>query len=390
MINLIHTDAQLHQQLLPLTFARPVADLRCGILKLVEKWPYWLPQAQSSFLAAPYLQEKFPVQYTDDNYYLLGGLCPDAQLVQALEELPPETGLEFQDRLLGVRTSRHLSHLMEWEGKRHSLQQSPRLLEYPWDIFAQNGEQLEQDFQKITTGRQSAPISATNQLLGDRIFAEEGAQVEAATLNSRSGPIYLGSQAEIMEGSVVRGPLALAPHSVLKLSTKIYGPTTLGPHCKVGGEVNNSVFQAFSNKGHDGFLGNAVIGEWCNIGADTNNSNLKNNYAEIKLWSYAQQRFISTGRQFCGLIMGDHSKCGINTMFNTGTVVGFSANIFGAGFPRNFIPSFSWGGAAGLSQYQLPKALDTARRMMSRRQVELSAADEALFRYILEHTPEWS
>lgn len=390
MTNLIHADAELHQQLLPLTFARPVADLRCGILTLAEKWSYWLPQVQNSFLPQLYLRDQFPAHYSDDNYYLAGGLCPDEQLAAAILELPPETALEFQDRLLVVRTAAQLSELRDWNGPRRALQQAPVLLEHPWDIFAQNGAQLELDFQKITAGRQSARLSSTNQLLGDRIFAEEGARAEAAILNSLSGPIYLGAKAEVMEGSVVRGPLAMAPHSVLKLASKVYGPTTLGPYCKVGGEVNNSVFQAFSNKGHDGFLGNAVIGAWCNIGADTNNSNLKNNYDEIKLWSYAQQRFIRTGRQFCGLIMGDHSKCGINTMFNTGTVVGFSANIFGAGFPRNFIPSFSWGGAAGLTQYQLPKALDTARRMMSRRQIELSAADEALFRHILEHTPEWS
>ena len=212
---------------------------------------------------------------------------------------------------------------------------------------------------------------------------------EAAILNTTAGPIYIGKDAEIMEGSVVRGPLAMCEHSALKLSTKVYGPTTLGPHCKVGGEVNNVVFQAYSNKGHDGFLGNAVLGEWCNIGADSNNSNLKNNYEEVRLWSYETEGFARTGLQFCGLMMGDHSKCGINTMFNTGTVVGVSANIFGSGFPRNFVPSFSWGGASGFSTYLTSKAFQTARIVMARRQVEFTDEDAKILEHVFEVTKKY-
>ena len=223
----------------------------------------------------------------------------------------------------------------------------------------------------------------------ENIFIEEGAKLNFCTLNASSGPIYIGKNAEIMEGCVVRGALAMCENSVLKLSAKIYGATTLGPYCKVGGEVNNSVLMGYSNKGHDGFLGNSVLGEWCNIGADSNNSNLKNNYAQVRLWSYETENFAKTGLQFCGLMMGDHSKCGINTMFNTGTVVGVNANIFGSGFPRNFVPSYSWGGASGFTTYLTKKAFEVAKVVMARRNVEFTAQDEAILTQVFEDTKKW-
>ena len=228
-----------------------------------------------------------------------------------------------------------------------------------------------------------------NLIAQENIFAEEGFKGEFATINASTGPVYLGKDSEIMEGSIVRGPFALCDHSTLKMGAKIYGPTTIGPNSKAGGEINNSVIFGNSNKGHDGFLGNSVLGEWCNIGADSNNSNLKNNYAIVKLWSYKEEKFIDTALQFCGLIMGDHSKCGINTMFNTGTVVGVSANIFGTGFPRNFIPSFSWGGAHGLSTFTLPKALDVAEKVMSRRNLPLDDKDKSILMAIFEKTDKY-
>ncbi|MGB1307109.1 MAG: glucose-1-phosphate thymidylyltransferase, partial [Flavobacteriales bacterium] len=215
------------------------------------------------------------------------------------------------------------------------------------------------------------------------------AKVEHAILNASTGPIYVGKDAEIMEGSIVRGPLAMCENSVLKMGAKIYGATTLGPYCKVGGEVNNSVLLGYSNKGHDGFLGNSVLGEWCNLGADTNNSNLKNNYAEVKLWSYQSERFVNTGLQFCGLIMGDHSKCGINTMFNTGTVVGVSANVFGAGFPRNFVSSFSWGGSAGYMTYRLNKVFEVAEKVMQRRAIEFNQVEKDILTEVFELTKSY-
>jgi UDP-N-acetylglucosamine diphosphorylase/glucosamine-1-phosphate N-acetyltransferase len=259
-----------------------------------------------------------------------------------------------------------------------------------WDIFAKNDAALRADFELLTEDRKSQPIpKSVNVIAPENIFIEEGAKLEFVTLNASTGPIYIGKDAEIMEGSVIRGPFALCEGAGVKLASKVYGATTVGPYSKIGGEVNNSVLFAYSNKGHDGFLGNSVLGEWCNIGADSNNSNLKNNYEEVKLWSYETEGFAKTGLQFCGLMMGDHSKCGINTMFNTGTVVGVSANIFGSGFPRNFVPSFSWGGAGGFTTYTTSKAFATAKLVMSRRNVEFDEKEQAILEHVFEETKKW-
>jgi UDP-N-acetylglucosamine diphosphorylase/glucosamine-1-phosphate N-acetyltransferase len=263
-------------------------------------------------------------------------------------------------------------------------------IENPWDIFSKNGDAIKSDFELVTKGRKSLALSSTNQVIAaENIFVEEGAVVECAILNASTGPIYIGKDAEIMEGSIVRGPFSLGEHSALKLGAKIYGPTTIGPHSKVGGEVNNSVIFGFSNKAHDGFLGNSVLGEWCNIGADSNNSNLKNNYAEVKLWNYNKERFVGTGLTFCGLIMGDHSKCGINTMFNTGTVVGVNANIFGSGFPRNFVASFSWGGAAGFTTYKLKDAFEVASKVFERRSMVFDETEQEILTHVFELTEKY-
>jgi UDP-N-acetylglucosamine diphosphorylase/glucosamine-1-phosphate N-acetyltransferase len=259
-----------------------------------------------------------------------------------------------------------------------------------WDIFSNNDSAIREDFEFLTEDRKSQPIPKTVQVIApENIFIEAGATLEFVTLNASAGPIYIGKDAEIMEGSVIRAPFALCDNAVVKMAAKIYGGTTVGPYSRVGGEINNSVLFAYSNKGHDGFLGNSVLGEWCNIGADSNNSNLKNNYEEVRLWSYETEGFVKTGLQFCGLIMGDHSKCGINTMFNTGTVVGVSANIFGSGFPRNFIPSFSWGGASGFTTYLTKKAFETARLVMSRRNVAFDEKEAAILEHVFEATKKW-
>ena len=254
-----------------------------------------------------------------------------------------------------------------------------------WDVFSENGTELESDYKLFTQGRTSQTPNDTNTIIApENVFIEEGAIVNAAIINASSGPVYIGANAQVMEGSIIRGPFALCQYSQTKLGAKIYGPTTIGPYSKVGGELNNVVIFGYSNKGHDGFLGNSVLGEWCNIGADSNNSNLKNNYAQVRLWNYTAERFTSTGLQFCGLIMGDHSKCAINTMFNTGTVVGVSANIFGAGFPRNFIPSFSWGGPQGQSTFQISKAIETTKKVMERRQILLNDTDTSILTKVFE------
>lgn len=385
-MHIILFDGEERDHLLPLTFTRPMGALRWGILTIAEKWEHEFGHIPT-FLTVEYLQSKYPHLPGDMNLYINGGLCPNPELLEAIEELEEGQALVNGEELLAYKSAQQWNG-DEWEEEveTFTFEGQYNLCRRPYDLFSKNGEELEYDFQRLTTGRSSASISSTNIVIGDRIFLEEGAEVEAAVLNSSSGPIYIGRDASIMEGSVVRGGLALCEHAQLKLASKVYGPTTIGPYSKVGGEVSNSLLMGFSNKGHDGFLGNSVLGEWCNLGADTNNSNLKNNYDEVRIWSYPKGGFEKTGLQFCGLIMGDHSKSGINTMFNTGTVVGVSANIFGGGFPRTFIPSYSWGGAAGFSEYRFDKAMETAERVMMRRGIELDETERAILQHIFDET----
>ena len=363
-------DGKHRDHLLPLTYTRPVAQLRCGILTIAEK--YQKRGFEVGYETEDYLQEKFlSVQH---DILVSGSVCPTDSFIDAITSLTEGQALIQDDQLLafkGVNWADTPTEIFPFNDVLN-------LIIRPWDIWTKNAAEMNIDFDVLTKDRFSAPIDSSNTVFGDRIFLEEGARVKASILNATSGPIYLAQNAEVMEGSIVRGGLALGAHSALKLGTKVYGATTLGPHCKVGGEINNSVILGYSNKGHDGFLGNSAIGEWCNLGADTNNSNLKNNYDEVKAWSYVDGRFSKTGEQFCGLIMGDHSKSGINTMFNTGTVVGVSANVYGAGFPRNFIPSFTWGGPQGTTEYMIKKALDTANRMMQRRGLQVDDVERTI------------
>lgn len=368
---ILFDDPIVRENLLPFTFTRPVAALRTGIDTLAEKWENWLGEP-ASFKTETYLQEKFPFR-ENESLWVDGSLIPDETLAEAVRHLREgEVLVDTKGQRLAWRA----------EPIREILYSKPflKLLQL-WEIFSLNDLVLRKDFQRLTRGRESQPLSPTNTIIGpkDNLFIEEGARVEASVLNVSTGPIYIGRAAEVMEGCLLRGPIALCEGAQVKMGAKIYGASTFGPHVRVGGEVNNSVMLGFCNKGHDGFLGNSVVGEWCNLGADSNNSNLKNNYAPVKLWNYGRQGFVNTGLQFCGLFMGDHSKCGINTMFNTGTVVGMSANIFGSGFPRNFIPSFAWGGAQGFQTYRLDEAIATARRVMERRQVPFTPADAAIF-----------
>jgi UDP-N-acetylglucosamine diphosphorylase/glucosamine-1-phosphate N-acetyltransferase len=377
------------EHLLPLTYTRPVALIRLGILTIKEKWEKIL-KVHCYFHTKDYLSEKFPLPKNNAPCLLInGGVLPDETLVKKIQSLTIGNALAYKSTLVAayLPSLPDSSFLPDPEvfPNTQELSDEPLAIFHPWDIFTLNGKALEKDFELITRGKKSQPLSPTNNVLNpERVFVEEGAKLECATLNAQTGPIYIGANAEVMEGSLVRGPFAICEGSTLKLGAKIYGPTTIGPSCKVGGEVNNSIFFSNSNKAHDGFLGNSVIGEWCNIGADSNNSNLKNNYAEVKLWCYAKQSFVNTGLQFCGLIMGDHSKCGINTMFNTGTVVGVSANIFGDGFPRNFIPCFSWGGAQGYTTYKLDKAIETAQKVMERRGIELDEKEINILSKVFE------
>jgi UDP-N-acetylglucosamine diphosphorylase/glucosamine-1-phosphate N-acetyltransferase len=385
MMNIILFDDERRAHLLPLTFTRPVADLRIGILTIKEKWERFT-KFPVSFLSQDYLQEKFPLVIGEDNLLIAGSLLPSAELWEKIQTLEPGEALSQRGELLAAR---NVSNNFQTIASAYSIKEyeltSPRISDL-WDIFSQNGQAISFDFKLLTSGRVSQTIDKSNTVIGTEIFVEEGAKITCAVLNASQGPIYIGKNAEIWEGSLIRGPFALCENASVKMGAKIYGATTIGPESRVGGEISNVVIQGYSNKGHDGFLGNAVLGEWCNIGADSNNSNLKNNYAEVKVWSYPLQRFVPTGLQFCGLIMGDHSKCGINTMFNTGTVVGVSANIFGAGFPRNFIPSFTWGGPQGSTEYQLEKASETARLVMIRRGKNFDGLEQDIFNKVFELT----
>jgi UDP-N-acetylglucosamine diphosphorylase/glucosamine-1-phosphate N-acetyltransferase len=390
-MNLILFEDKNRDHLLPLTFTKPVSELRTGILKITEKWEKRLGM-KASFLTQDYLQTRYTTSIGETNLLINGALLPDADLVTAVKKLEDGEGLRSGDTLLATRTCCGSFDLNDPQIMEKATEYTRPfdIINAPWKLFTLNGQEIAADYKLITAGRKSAPLSKTvNVLHRENVFVEAGFRGEFFTLNASGGPVYLGEDSEIMEGSVIRGPFTLGAHSTVKMAAKIYGATTIGPHCKAGGEINNAVLQGYSNKGHDGFLGNAVIGEWCNLGADTNNSNLKNNYTEVKIWNYPKGRFSGTGLQFCGLIMGDHSKCGINTMFNTGTVVGVSANIFGDGFPRNFIPSFSWGGASGMTDYKLEKAFQTMELVMERRGVRLTEADRDIYQHIFAETKKY-
>lgn len=382
--------AETWENLLPLTWTRPVSEIRIGILSIREKWEKHLG-TRASWLTKDLLQELFPAKFEDDNVLINGSILPEASLVKSIRGLATGDVIAAGGGIIAARLGRQEAMDFVADAASTSVNgPEPLSVSFPWDIFRMNGEAIVSDFELLTHGRKTQTLSSTNQCMNPgNIFMEEGARVECTILNAETGPIYIGRNAEIMEGSMVRGPFSIGEESTLKMGAKIYGPTTIGPSCKVGGEVNNSIVFGYSNKGHDGFLGNSVIGEWCNIGADSNNSNLKNNYASVRLWNYREERFIDTGLQFCGLIMGDHSKCGINTMFNTGTVVGVNANIFGDGFPRNFIPSFSWGGPQGFTTYKVNKAFEVAEKVMERRDKVLTDKDKKLLNTIFDLTEKY-
>lgn len=396
-MNLVLFDSHKNRQhLLPLTFTRPVADIRLGILTIREKWEKYLGTTSFS-LTENYLSGKFKPYHTQDAaLYINGAVLPDEALVKAIVKLGALQALVSDNGLIAFKTEKHHLNFENFEAIAKGFSSvkhdgTVKTLNNLWDIFQFNSEAITSDFHLLTQGRTSQPLSNTNTLIGsaDNLFIEPGAVVEASVLNTSTGVIYIGKEAEIMENCSVRGPFALCEHAVLKMSSKVYGATTLGLYSKAGGELNNVVFQAYSNKAHDGFLGNSVIGEWCNLGADTNNSNLKNNYSDVEVFNYAEGKAIDTGLTFCGLFMGDHSKSGINTMFNTGTVVGVSANTFGGDFPPKFIPSFSWGGSRWLRTFSLEKSLEVASKVMERRGIKLNDEDAAILKTVFERESKY-
>ena len=376
------------ENLYPLSLTRPISDFRIGISTIKEKWEFYYNDV--SVKTDDYLSGKFPIKTQKDNLWINASVLPNKDLVTEINSL--RKGELLKKGKMVVAIHNHIFSTSKLDDiKSHSIFNKITDL---CDIFSLNGEEIQNDFDRMITNKSNQfskkQIEETNIKIGNNpIFIEKGAKVNHSILNTTDGPIYIGKDAEIMEGSMVRGPFAMCNNSVLKMGSKIYGPTTLGPFCKVGGEVNNSVFFGYSSKAHDGFLGNSVIGEWCNLGADTNNSNLKNNYEEVKVWNYKTEKFKNTGLQFCGLIMADHSKCGINTMFNTGTVVGVSSNIFGSGFPRNFIPSFSWGGNSGFTTYKTNKVFEVAEIVMQRRNIEFTDDDKSILEKVFELTSKY-
>jgi len=388
-MNYILFDGPSRNNLLPFTYTRPVADIRIGILTIREKWETYL-EFTTTTVTEEYLSDKYPMVEMEENVMINASFLPNQELVEMIKNLETNQAIFKDEDVIAFFTKNTQEDIDLDSYEAIEYHENVLKIEHTWDIFSKNGEAILEDFELLTNNRKSQPIPATvNTIKAESIFIEEGAKLNFVTLNATNGPIYIGKDSEIMEGSLIRGPFALCEGATVKMAAKIYGPTTVGPFSKVGGEVTNSVIFGYSNKGHDGYLGNSVIGEWCNLGADTNNSNLKNNYAEVRLWDYQTESFAKTGLQFCGLMMGDHSKCGINTMFNTGTVIGVSANIFGSGFPRNFVPSFSWGGASGFTEYKTNKVFEVAEVVMKRRGIEFDEREKQILEHVFEETKEY-
>jgi UDP-N-acetylglucosamine diphosphorylase/glucosamine-1-phosphate N-acetyltransferase len=388
-MNYILFDGTVRKALLPFTYTRPVADIRIGILTIREKWEKYLGFTTTT-LTEEYLEEKYPMVELENNVMINASFLPTKALINEVKKLKENQAIFKNDEVVAFFTKESQEEVNFDNYESIDFVFDVLQIKNTWDIFFLNDQAISDDFELLTEGRKSQPIpEGVHYLNKANIFIEEGAEILFSVLNASTGPIYIGRDTLIMEGSLIRGPFAMGQHSVLKMGTKVYGATTLGPKCKIGGEVNNAVLFGNSSKGHEGYLGNAVIGEWCNIGADTNNSNLKNNYAEVRLWNYETEGFDKTGLQFCGLIMGDHSKSAINTMFNTGTVVGVSSNIYGSNFPRNFIPSFSWGGASGFTTYQINKACETANLVMKRKNELFDEKEQRILEHVFEITKKY-
>lgn len=385
-MQLVFSDAQYWEDFLPLTFTRPIAEMRCGILTFSERWQKILDSTEISWFTEMYLQQKFRDPEKKESLFLVPNFLPTEAVIQQIKDLKQGEALVYEDELVAAKINMEGFSLNQIE-KMTDIKEELVFYKKPTDLFTYNKEAIDFDFELLTKGKASQELSSTNGFLGNKedLFIEEGAEVEFSTINTKTGKIYIGKNAEVMEGCNLRGPIALCESSKFNLGAKIYGATTVGPHSKVGGEVSNIIIFGYSNKGHDGFVGNSVIGEWCNLGADTNSSNLKNNYGNVKLWNYRTKDFQDTGLQFAGLIMGDHSKTAINTQLNTGTVIGVASNIFKEGFPPNLIENFSWGGFKDDERFKLDKAYEVAEKVMARRKLPLTDSDKAIFKHIFEN-----
>lgn len=385
-MQLVFSDAQYWEDFLPLTFTKPISELRCGILTFAERWEKLLDIREKRYITEEYLEVKYPRYEKKESLLIVPNFLPTEKVLDQIKNLQFGEALVYENELLVAKINLENFGLHQIE-KMTDIEEELTVFKHPTDLFSFNEKAINFDFDLLTNGRISQPLSETNGFLGNKedIFIEEGAEIEFATINAKTGKIYIGKNAEVMEGCNLRGPIALCEGTKFNLGAKIYGATTIGPYSKIGGEVNNIVVQGYSNKGHDGFVGNSVIGEWCNFGADTNSSNLKNNYSEVKLWSYKHKKFVGTGLQFTGVIMGDHAKTAINTQLNTGTIIGVAANIFKTGFPPNLVDNFSWGGMRGDEKFTINKVYEVAEKMMNRRKISFTQADKDILRYIFEN-----
>ncbi len=388
-------DDDLREQFLPLAWTRPVADFRIGIFTIREKWEFYLKSESTTFTVDYLADYNYPFKGDVSKFHLWinGRVVPNELLALEVISLKPGEALVKGEMIIAINVGNDAAPI-SLKIKDHlngdfSIKDTHTpviILQRINDIFRHNGQAIIEDFE-ILEGRKSEVLSASNTILGTHpVFVGKNVNAEACIINATKGPVYIGDGAELMEGSLLRGPLAIGDGATIKMGAKIYGDTTIGPGCKVGGEVSNSVFFANSNKAHDGFIGNSVIGEWCNLGADTNCSNLKNNYGEVSVFNYSIGGNENTGMQFHGVIMGDHAKCGINTMFNTGTVVGMAANIFGGGFPSKFLPDFVWGGPDGITEHQIEKAIEMIDRVYSRRNKKLDKEEITMLHSVFKKT----
>jgi UDP-N-acetylglucosamine diphosphorylase/glucosamine-1-phosphate N-acetyltransferase len=386
MDRIILFDGASADTLRPLTLVRAVADCRVGITTIHQKWGDFTNKG-INILPNDSLLRMFPQDLTSgDNCYIDGSCLPSTALWEAISTLALHQALRKDDQIIAYRSNKvfHQTSDLKTEAQNaiyETFSEECDSIRYPEDILRLQEKYLRSDYQLITSGRITTSVDSSTFLRGEDIFIEPSARIYNAILNATDGPIYVGPDVEIMEGAVIKGPVAIGKGTKIHVGAKVYSNTVFGPECRIGGEVKRTCFIGYANKGHEGFLGDSVIGSWCNFGADTNCSNMKNTYGEVSLWDMGKKEFRPTGRQFCGLIMGDHSMCAINTAFTTGSVTGVFANIFGANPPR-YAPSFSWG--VNGEKYQFEKAIEVAERSMSRRNISLTSAYKALLKQLYD------
>ncbi len=385
-MSIVLFDNAFRKSLFPLTTNKAVGSLFFGMLTMQKRWELISNQAVSLFTKS-HLQFQYPLPEAGEHFWIDAALLPDPDLGEAILSLPPNTCLADEKGLIGGRANipfEKFSALETVKHFAHVLTSNPvTRLQHPWQIVYGNAERIRGDIGLVTKGRDSLPIPPTVNVINiENIFIEEGARLAYCTLNATAGPIYIGRNAEVMEGTSIRGPLVLGENSVLKMNSRVYGATSFGLNCIGGGEIKNTVMMGHSNKGHDGYLGDSVIGEWCNFGAGSSNSNVKNNAGEVKMWDEETQSYLPAGQK-CGVIMGDYSRTAINSAINTGSVIGISCNVFGKGLLPTVIPDFSWG-VDGV-RYEFDRVLKDINNWKQMKQQTISEAESSVLAYIFNN-----